>query len=90
MKLYIKEIIWFIVVTLLIPIVQFLFFGENGLNMSYTFETNINDTYVIAENIHIVILNSGLVFFCIYLIRMLTGKSNNIIASSVFILSNIV
>lgn len=89
MKTYIKEIIWIIVIILLIPIVQFLFFGENGLNMSYRFETSINNTYVIAENIHIIILNGSLVFFCIYLIRMLIGKSNNIIANSVLILSNI-
>ncbi len=68
------------------------FFGPSGFrNFDLTGETDINvhDTYYVIPTIHLFILITTLIFFGVYLIRMLRRNFKNLTANLIFMISNI-
>jgi hypothetical protein len=84
-----KETFW-LIGTILFVIV--FFFGPSGFrNFDLTGETDINvhDTYYVIPTIHLFILITTLIFFGVYLIRMLRRNFKNLTANLIFMISNI-
>jgi len=84
-----KETFWSIG-TILFVIV--FFFGPSGFrNFDLTGETDINvhDTYYVIPTIHLFILISTLIFFGVYLIRMIRRNFKNLTANLIFMISDI-
>jgi hypothetical protein len=84
-----KEIYW-LIGTILFVIV--FFFGPSGFgSFDLTGETNVNihDVYYVIPTIHLFILITTLIFFGIYLIRMLRRNFKNLYANLIFMISNI-
>ena len=68
------------------------FFGPSGFrNFDLTGETDINvhDTYYVIPTIHLFFLITTLIFFCVYLIRMLRRNFKNLTANLIFMISDI-
>ncbi|OIQ30890.1 MAG: hypothetical protein BM564_01370 [Bacteroidetes bacterium MedPE-SWsnd-G2] len=84
-----KETFW-LIGTILFVIV--FFFGPSGFrNFDLTGETDINlhDTYYVIPAIHFFILITTLIFFSVYLIRMLRRNFKNLTANLIFMISGL-
>ncbi|MDG4716188.1 hypothetical protein [Winogradskyella marincola] len=84
-----KEIFW-LIGTILFVIV--FFFGPSGFrSFDLTGDTDINvhDTYYVIPTIHLFILINSLIFFGVYLIRMLRRNFKNLTANLIFMISDI-
>ena len=68
------------------------FFGPSGFrSFDLTGDTDINvhDTYYVIPTIHLFILINSLIFFGVYLIRMLRRNFKNLTANLIFMISDI-
>lgn len=68
------------------------FFGPSGFrSFDLTGDTDINvhDTYYVIPTIHLLILITSLIFFGVYLIRMLRRNFKNLTANLIFMISDI-
>ena len=64
-------------------------FGINGLKSDSVTDINIHDSYYVIANIHLIIPMVTLIFFGVYLIRMLRRNFKNLTANLMFMISDI-
>ena len=64
-------------------------FGINGLKSDSVTDLNVHDTYYVIANIHLIIPMVTLIFFGVYLIRMLRRNFKNLTANLIFMISDI-
>jgi len=83
-----KEIIWLIGTIVLILIFNFIFLGKDSLTLDSVIDINIHDTMFVIAKINLYILFSVLIFFSIYLIRVLRLNFKNKMANLIFLISN--
>ena len=88
MKFNKKEIYWLIGTILFILIFNFTFLGIDCLGDS-TIDINVHDTYFVITKIHFFVIFTFLIFYAIYLIRMLRRLFKNLTANLVFLILNI-
>ena len=84
-----KETLWLIGTILFVVV---FFFGPSGFksfDLSGNADINVHDTYFVIPIFHLFILICTLIFFSIYLIRMLRRNFKNLTANLIFIISNI-
>ncbi|MCP4055333.1 MAG: hypothetical protein GY739_20290 [Mesoflavibacter sp.] len=84
-----KETFWLIGTTSFILILILWIFGIDGLKSDSVTDINVHDTYYVIANIHMIILITTLIFFGVYLIRMLRRNFKNLTANLIFMISNI-
>jgi len=84
-----KEIFWLIGTVILVLILNFSLFGVDGFKSESVTDINIHDTYFVIANIHFILLLSILIFFSVYLIRMLRQNFKNLTANLIFIISGL-
>lgn len=84
-----KEIIWLIGTIIFVLLVHFAIFGMNGLQTDATLDINIYDTYLVISSSHFMLLSTVLIFFGIYLVRMLRRNFKNLTANLMFMIANI-
>ena len=70
-------------------ILIFWAFGIDGLKSESVTDINVHDTYYVIANIHLIILMVTLIFFGVYLIRMLRRNFKNLTANLIFMISDI-
>ena len=70
-------------------ILIFWIFGISGLKSDSVTDINVHDTYYVIANIHLIILMVTLIFFGVYLIRMLRRNFKNLTANLIFLISDI-
>ncbi|MAZ28546.1 MAG: hypothetical protein CL868_15910 [Cytophagaceae bacterium] len=85
----IKEIIWFTSVLMLGLIITVVFFGFDDLISNASIDLNIHDTYFVMEGLSFLLMLITLLFFWIYLIRMLVVNFKILTVNIVFLLSAI-
>lgn len=90
MNLRRKEIFWILATILLATVLYIIMFGVNGLNSNKTLDINIHDTYLAIANTHLILLWGVLIFFLVYLIRMLRRSFKNLTANVIFIIATII
>ena len=64
-------------------------FGIDGLKSESVTDINVHDTYYVIANVHLIILIVTLIFFGVYLIRMLRRNFKNLTANLIFMISDI-
>lgn len=64
-------------------------FGISGLKSDSVTDLNVHDTYYVIANIHLIIPMVTLIFFGVYLIRMLRRNFKNLTANLIFMISDI-
>ena len=84
-----KETFWLIGTISFLLILILLVFGIDGLKPESVTDINVHDTYYVIANIHLIILMATLIFFGIYLIRMLRRNFKNLTANLIFMISDI-
>ena len=84
-----KELFWLIGTFLCSIVLNLGIFGSDLFDKNTTFDINIHDTYFVFAYMHIAICVCVLLFFTIYLIKILKNRFNNIFSNSVFIISTI-
>jgi len=87
--LKIKEIFWLIGTAIFALIIIFLIFDLDSLSPGSTMDINIHDTYFIMPTSYFVVLLLILIFFGVYLIRMLRRNFKNKSANVIFLIVNI-
>ncbi|TBV24755.1 hypothetical protein DMZ43_14725 [Meridianimaribacter sp. CL38] len=88
-KLNKKEVFWLIGTTLFALIINLLIFGFEGLTNNSTLNLNIHDTYLVIENTQFILFCSYIIFFGVYLVRVLRRKFNNLVANLILMISTI-
>ena len=68
---------------------NFSLFGADGFKSDSVTDINVHDTYFVLPNIHFILLLSVLIFFSVYLIRMLKRNFKNLTANMIFIISGL-
>jgi heme/copper-type cytochrome/quinol oxidase subunit 1 len=86
MKSWVKEIIWFVGTLIVAYLLCDPYLTFNSLES--TVDINVHDTYFVVASLHILILIVVVVFFIVYLIRMLIYRFRNLAANSIFIVAN--
>ncbi len=84
-----KETFWLIGTTSFVLIFILWIFGIGGLKSDSVTDINVHDTYYVIANIHLIILIVTLIFFGVYLIRMLRRNFKNLTANLIFMISDI-
>ena len=84
-----KETFWLIGTISFLLILILWVFGIDGLKPESVTDINVHDTYYVIANIHLIILMATLIFFGIYLIRMLRRNFKNLTANLIFMISDI-
>ena len=84
-----KEIFWLLGTISFVLILILWGFGIDGLKPESVTDINVHDTYYVIVNIHLIILMVTLIFFGIYLIRMLRRNFINLTANLIFMISDI-
>ena len=84
-----KETFWLIGTISFLLILILWDFGIDGLKPESVTDINVHDTYYVIANIHLIILMATLIFFGIYLIRMLRRNFKNLTANLIFMISDI-
>ena len=84
-----KETFWLIGTTSFILILILWIFGIGGLKSDSATDINVHDTYYVIANIHLIIPMVTLIFFGVYLIRMLRRNFKNLTANLIFMISDI-
>jgi heme/copper-type cytochrome/quinol oxidase subunit 1 len=82
-----KEILWLIGTIAFIVSLSIALFGINGLTSESTLDINVHDTYFVVLNFHVILLLSVLIFFSVYLLRMLRRNFKNLTANIIFIVA---
>ena len=70
-------------------ILNFILFGVDGFKPESNTDINIHDTYFVIANFHFILLLSVLIFFSVYLIRMLRRSFKNLTANLIFMISGL-
>ncbi len=84
-----KEIFWLIGTVLFVLILNFLLFGIDGFKSEPNIDINIHDTYFVIANFHFILLLSMLIFFVVYLLRMLRRNFKNLTANLIFMVTGL-
>lgn len=84
-----NEVFWFFGTLILIIISNLFIFGINGINGDTSIDLKNHDTFFLIKNYYIILLNSSILFYCIYLIRAIISKFNNNKTNIIFIISSI-
>ena len=84
-----KEIFWLIGTTSFVLILILWVFRIDGLKSEAFTDINIYYTYFVIENSHLIVLIITLIFFTVYLIRMLRQNFKNLTANLVFMISGL-
>ena len=84
-----KETFWLIGTVSFVLILILWIFGINGLKSDSVTDLNVHDTYYVIANIHLIIPMVTLIFFGVYLIRMLRRNFKNLTANLIFMISDI-
>ena len=70
-------------------ILNFSIFDVDGFKSESVTDIDVHVTYFIISNIHFILLFSVLVFFSVYLIRMLRRNFKNLTANMIFMISGL-
>nr|WP_288932113.1 hypothetical protein [uncultured Allomuricauda sp.] len=81
-----KETFWILGTICFILIIILWIFGIDGLTLESVTDINVHDTYYVIANIHLIVLLTTLVFFGVYLIRMLKRNFKNLTANLIFMI----
>jgi heme/copper-type cytochrome/quinol oxidase subunit 1 len=81
-----KEILWLIGTALFVLILNFSLFGVDGFKSDSVTDINVYDTYFVIANFHFILLLSVLIFFSVYLSRMLRRNFKNITVNLIFMI----
>ena len=84
-----KETFWLIATIVFVLILILWVFGISGLKSDSVTDINVHDTYYVIANIHLIIPMVTLIFFGVYLIRMLRRNFKNLTANLIFMISDI-
>ncbi|RMB56034.1 hypothetical protein EAX61_16305 [Dokdonia sinensis] len=84
-----KEIFWLIGTAIFVLILNFSLFGVNGFKAESVTDINIHDTYFVIANFHFILLLSVLIFFSVYLLRMLRRNFKNLTVNLIFMICGI-
>ncbi|WP_299316017.1 hypothetical protein [uncultured Aquimarina sp.] len=84
-----NETYWLIGTITLVLILNLAIFGIDGFKFESVTDINVHDTYFVIPDFHFIILISVLMFFGIYLIRVLKRNFKNLTANLVLILATI-
>ncbi|WP_343914754.1 hypothetical protein [Aquimarina litoralis] len=84
-----KEIFWLIGTAIFALILNFCLFGVDGFKSESVTDINVHDTYFVIADFHFIILISVLIFFGIYLIRVLKRNFKNLSANLILIIATI-
>ncbi|MBR9847256.1 MAG: hypothetical protein GYB35_14665 [Algicola sp.] len=84
-----KETFWLIGTISFVLILIIGVFGIDGLKFDAVTDINVHDTYYVIANIHLIIPLISMIFFSIYLIRMLRRNFKNLTVNLVFMISDI-
>ncbi|MFQ3182408.1 MAG: heme/copper-type cytochrome/quinol oxidase subunit 1 [Urechidicola sp.] len=84
-----KETFWLLGTISFVLILILWIFGIDGLKSDAVTDINVHDTYFVIANIHLIVLIITLIFFGVYLIRMLRRNFKNIAANLVFMISGL-
>ncbi|ARN71143.1 hypothetical protein BST91_05505 [Nonlabens tegetincola] len=84
-----REKFWLIGTLSFVLILILWIFGISGLRSDSVTDINIHDTYYVIANIHLIIPMVTLIFFGVYLIRMLGRNFKNLTANLIFMVSDI-
>ncbi|MGN7514101.1 MAG: hypothetical protein ACTHOM_06970 [Allomuricauda sp.] len=85
-----KELLWLIGTLSLVLIALLWIFGIDGLTLDAVTDINVYDTYFVVAKIHLIALITTLIFFGVYLIRMLGRNFKNLTANLIFMISDII
>lgn len=89
MNLRKKEVFWLLATILLTTVLYVVMFGVSGVDSNKTLDINIHDTYFAIANTHLILLWGVLIFFIVYLIRMLRGSFKNLTVNVFFMIATI-
>ena len=64
-------------------------FGIDGLTSDTVTDINVYDTYFVVATTHLIVLITTLMFFAVYLIRMLGRNFKNLTVNLIFMVSDI-
>lgn len=84
-----EETFWLNGTVSLILILIFGFFEIDGIKLDSVYSINVHDTYYVIATIYIITPIITLIFFGIYLIRMLYLNFKNLIVNLIFMISDI-
>jgi len=84
-----EEIYWLLGTIGFIIFLTLILFGVDGLKSDSLTDINVHDTYYVIESIHLFIPLVILVFFGIYLIRVLCCNFKNLTVNLIFIISDL-
>lgn len=84
-----KETFWLIGTITFLLILIIGLFRIDGLKSDAVTDINVHDTYYVIANIHLIVLIVTLIFFDVYLIRMLRQNFKNLTANLIFMISDI-
>ena len=84
-----KETFWILGTICFILIIILWIFRIDGLTLESVTDINVHDTYYVIANIHLIVLLTTLVFFGVYLIRMLKRNFKNLTANLIFMISDL-
>ncbi len=85
MKNYQKEIVWFVVLCLISILLSFYMGIGFG---SHSIDINLHDTYFLVKSNLFFFICCMLVFYPVYLVRILIGRLENLIANCIFLTLN--
>ncbi len=70
-------------------ILNLILLGFDGFKPESNTDINIHDTYFVITNVHFFLLLSVLIFFSVYIIRMLKMNFKNFTANLIFMISGL-
>jgi len=83
-----KEVFWLIGSLILAFIFNYMIYHFTKLNKISAFNLNIHDTYFVIPKYIIAFLIGNLILFCVYLIRTIKNRFNNITSNVILMISS--
>lgn len=83
-----KEIYWPFGISFLIVILYIFTFGLDGLLSNTLLDINIHDTYYVISQTHLLLLIFILIFWLVYLVRMLVNRFQKLMINLIFMIAN--